>query len=103
MATAAFFHPFVDELALAARNRARAALRRFGETLFLALAWAALLGFLAWAWSHVDGDRFGLVLQAIVAHPGPLAVLLAGLVFGVVRASVIAVRHTLAQGWWSAM
>src|SRR5687767_10058550 len=103
MPAVALFHPWLHELALGARNRVAHAARRPGETLFVLVAWALLLGFLGWAWSHVDGDRIGVVLETVVAHPSALVVVLAALALGAVRAAVVGVRDALADGWWSAM
>jgi len=103
MATDAIFHPWRHELALGVRNRVVRALRQWPQTLFVAVAWAVLLGLCGWALSGVDGDRLGLVLASLLQRPLPIA---AGLVALIASATGVAIRSTrtqLALGWWGAM
>jgi hypothetical protein len=100
---AAYFHPWLDEVALGLRNRVADARARLGETLFALVGWSLLGAGAGWAWSHVDGDRFGVVLETMARHPLPIGVVVAALAAGVVRASVLGLRHALADGWWSAL
>jgi hypothetical protein len=99
---ASYFHPWMHEVALVAGNRARAALTHWPETLFHLIAWSALLGGLGYAFSFVDGDRIGLVLESGLRIPLAGIAIVAAASWYACDRTLTALRHELAFGWWAA-
>jgi len=97
------FHPWVREQTLAAANQLRDAVRLWPQTLFVLAAWAALIALVVFVARHVDGDRMGLVVEALVRRPAVAVLLVAAVGFGLVHAGVRALRAEFLHGWWGAI
>lgn len=99
----AIFHPWVREQSLAAANQLRDALRQWPQTLFVLAAWALLGALVVFVARHVDGDRMGLVVEALVRRPAVAVLLIAAVGFGLVHAGVRTLRAEFLHGWWGAI
>jgi hypothetical protein len=97
------FHPWLAEM----RELARAWLRRAGrhraETVFHLLAWCALGGVLAWAWSHLNGDHAGVTIHLLLQEPLLPVALCAVLGYGTASGTARALASEWREGWWGAM
>jgi len=96
------FHPWLAELRELGRARLRRAWRHRWETLFHLLAWSALAGVLVWGWTHVDGDRAGVVLHLLLQQAWLPVLLSAVLGWGAANGVGRALMSEWQEGWWNA-
>ncbi|MEO8671712.1 MAG: hypothetical protein ABI411_10395 [Tahibacter sp.] len=98
-----FFHPWLTELALIARNSVRDLFRHWAQSLLHGAAWSMLGTLVLLGLLRIDGDRFGLVLRLLIQQPTVTTLVFAAFGFALTRAAILALADELREGCWGAM
>jgi hypothetical protein len=99
----ALLHPIVAQTWLGLRNQLRAQLSRPGESLFVALAWAAAAALAVFVSTRLPGEPIAAAIESAARSPWTSGIALGAFGFYLLRTPLLLLRRHLQRSWWAGL